>query len=95
MVTCNGVLYDGAIVIQNDRIFDVVKSRDDIPADAEIIDAKGAYVGPGFVDIHVLGCGSIDTYDASAAAVDHFLRHGIVDDKFNVLNVMSEGVLYE
>lgn len=69
-------MYDGTVVIQNDRIFDVIKSNESLPEGTEIIDAKGAYVSPGFVDIHVHGDGNTQTYDASAAAVDHFLRHG-------------------
>lgn len=76
LVTPNGILYDGILVIKNNRIFDMMKSSDPIPANAEIIDAKGAYVGPGFVDIHVHGFGNSGTYDADASVVDHFLSHG-------------------
>ncbi len=76
VVTPDGILYDGTIVIQNDRISDIIKNNADIPDNAEIIDAKGAYIGPGFVDIHVHGDSGTNTYDASAGAVDHFIRHG-------------------
>ena len=75
-VTPNGIIYDGKLVVENNRIFDILEAGDPIPADAEIIDAMGAYAGPGFVDIHVHGFGSRATYDADAGAIDHFLSHG-------------------
>lgn len=52
IVTPNGILYDGKLVIQDDKIFDILTCDDAITADAEIIDALGAYIGPGFVNIH-------------------------------------------
>lgn len=76
IVTPNGILYDGKLMIRDNRIFDILTCHDTTPADAQIIDAKGAYVGPGFVDIHVHGFGKTETYDADAATVDHFLSHG-------------------
>ena len=51
-----GILFDGAILLDGDRIVAVGERREvEIPADCEMIDAGGAYVGPGFVDIHVHG----------------------------------------
>lgn len=44
------------IVIENGKITKIVSNKEDI-ADAETIDAKGQYVAPGFVDIHVHGGG--------------------------------------
>lgn len=76
IVTPDGILYDGTLVIENNRIADILNSISGLPDGTEVIDAKGSYVGPGFVDIHVHGSGSIETWDASAAVVDHFLRHG-------------------
>lgn len=63
-------------MIRDARIFDVLPRGSAIPAEARRIDARGAYVGPGFVDIHVHGGGSCKTFDESAGAADHFLRHG-------------------
>ena len=48
----------------------------DIPFDAKIIDAEGAYVGPGFVDIHVHASEGRRTYVELKEASDYFLRHG-------------------
>lgn len=76
VVTPYGILFDGIVVIENNRILKVTSDEKEIPANAEMIDAKGAYVGPGFVDIHVHGRGEYATYDASAEVVDEFLKHG-------------------
>ena len=60
LVLENGILFDGAMLIENGRILDFGPQREVfIPADAEIIDAQGAYVGPGFVDIHVHAGGGV------------------------------------
>lgn len=73
----NGIVWDGLIVIENGRILQA-GSREEvtIPANAQCIDAKGAYVGPGFVDIHVHGGGGYSTCFAPKEAAQHFLRHG-------------------
>ncbi len=58
----DGIIFDGTLIISGDRIVDFGRKADiEIPAGAEKIDAEGAYVGPGFVDIHIHGIGK-DTY---------------------------------
>ncbi len=50
------------------------------PLDAQIIDARGSYISPGFIDIHVHGGAGADFMDGSAEAVRTALkahaRHG-------------------
>ena len=74
----NGILWDGILLIDNGRILSVCKAAEaDIGEDIEIIDAKGAYVGPGFVDIHVHGGDGEAFFGGDIArAARHFLRHG-------------------
>lgn len=72
-----GILFDGVVLLDGDRIAAVGdRGSVQIPADAERIDAQGAYVGPGFVDIHVHGGNGymFDTQPLEAA--EHFLAHG-------------------
>lgn len=60
------ILHDGVvetnIFIENDKI---VAISDEQPTDYEIIDAKGLYVSPGFIDVHTHGRAGSDTmYDS-------------------------------
>ncbi|MCE5188763.1 MAG: amidohydrolase family protein [Eubacteriales bacterium] len=68
----------GNLLIDGERI--VASGNVDIPACAEIIDAAGLYVGPGFVDEHSHGyqqyCESLSVkVDPAAVAAAH-LKHG-------------------
>lgn len=73
----NGILFDGAILLEGDRIAAVGDRREvEVPEGCEMIDADGAYVGPGFVDIHVHG-GAGHMFDSEPLqAAEHFLRNG-------------------
>ena len=74
----NGIVWDGIILIDNDRITSVGRASE-IKTDGatEIIDAKGAYIGPGFVDIHVHGGNGEAFFGGDiAVAAQHFLKHG-------------------
>ncbi len=42
---------------------------DDVPANAEVIDAKGGYVSPGLIDIHIHGYLGEDTSDGNAEGI--------------------------
>jgi len=72
-----GILWDGVILLEGDRIVAAGDRRElEIPDGCEMIDAEGAYVGPGFVDIHVHG-GNGHMFDAEPLeAAEHFLRNG-------------------
>ena len=47
-----------------------------VPEGAEIIDAKGLYVGPGFVDIHTHSDGYVFFQEEPERASQHHLKHG-------------------
>ncbi len=73
----NGILYDGVILIEGDRILAVGdRAEVEIPTDANCIDAKGSYVGPGFVDLHCHGGNGSMFYSEPEKAAEHFLAHG-------------------
>lgn len=77
LVLENGIVWDGAIIIENGILKNFGKESEiNIPADANVIDAEGAYVGPGFVDIHVHGGNEFQTYDNPKEAAEFFLSHG-------------------
>lgn len=45
-----------------------------LPPAIEKIDAAGNYVSPGFINIHIHGCGGADTMDATPEALDSMSR---------------------
>ena len=78
LVLESGILWDGALLLQGERIIKYGKQRDmeEEIASAEIrIDAKGAYVGPGLVDIHShAGSSTLFQEDPVTAANGHLAK---------------------
>ena len=73
----NRIIWDGVILLSDDKIIDYGRGRDiDIPQDAKVIDANGAYVGPGFVDIHVHGGNGLSICFETEKAAEYFLKYG-------------------
>ena len=58
------LLFDNKII---DIVDDVILSDSD---DIQIIDAKGAYVSAGFIDLHIHGSGGADVMDATPEALE-------------------------
>ena len=54
----------GKAVLFTDKIVGIVDEAE-IPADAEVIDAEGGYVSPGFIELHIHGYLSKDVCDAN------------------------------
>ncbi len=68
---------NGVILIEDGVIKDFGEARKlPVPENAEIIDAKGLYVGPGFVDIHTHSDGYVFFQDDPERASQHHLKHG-------------------
>ena len=90
-----GILFDGAILLDGDRIAWVGDRRDaQIPDGCEMLDAEGAYVGPGFVDIHVHGGNGYMFDTEPLQAAEHFLRNGETTQLATLYyNLSKEGFL--
>ena len=68
---------DAVLLVENGKIVDFGEARKlAIPEGAEVIDAEGAYVGPGFVDIHTHSDGYVFFQDEPERASQHHLKHG-------------------
>lgn len=66
------ILKDGIVedhVLAFDNKICGITTKDQIPADSEVIDAKGGYVAPGLVDIHIHGYLGEDTSDGNADGI--------------------------
>ncbi len=66
IVTDRDIL-DGYNIIFNHKIISITK---EIPEDIEIIDAKGAYLSAGFIDIHIHGSSGADVMDATPNSLE-------------------------
>lgn len=71
------ILEHGRILIDGGHIL-AVGTRAEIPLSeqTQVLDARGAYVGPGFVDIHTHGGNGAMFYREPQRAAQHFLAHG-------------------
>jgi len=82
LFTPTDVIPDGAVLVNGERI-EAVGKRDElaVPAAAQRLDAKGGYIAPGLVNIHVhgvAGYGSMDGQVTSLRAMSRlFLLHGV------------------
>lgn len=77
LVLENTLLPDGVLLIEGERIAAVGTGESlPVPEGAEILDAGGAFVGPGFVDIHVHGGDGALLCEEPERVARHFLRSG-------------------
>lgn len=67
IITPQGIWKNGCVLVTDGKITEVSKPNIDAP-NAEVIDAKGKYVSPGFIDIHIHGGGGRDFMDNSVSA---------------------------
>ena len=77
VVLQNGIIWDGGILIDGDKIIkaDYINNIE-VLDDAEVIDADGAYVGPGFVDLHIHGGAGYNLFAEPEKVAEFFLKHG-------------------
>lgn len=73
-------LPEASLVLEGDRVAALLPAG--APADGDAtIDARGLWVTPGLIDIHIHGCGGFDTMDATPEALQGLARfqarHGV------------------
>ncbi|MVX65116.1 N-acetylglucosamine-6-phosphate deacetylase [Clostridium chromiireducens] len=68
---CNIIYLDkietGSILIENGCIKEINPTN---CSDENILDAKGLYVSPGFIDVHIHGAGGCDTMDGTSESIN-------------------------
>jgi N-acetylglucosamine-6-phosphate deacetylase len=69
IITPERIIGRGTVVVDGDTIVGVHENDVEVPG-ADVIDADGQYLAPGFIDIHVHGGGGCDFMDGE---VDDFL----------------------
>lgn len=70
IITPYRIIKNGTVIVENGTITAVVEGNV-VVADATEIDAKGRYVAPGFIDMHIHGGGGYDFMDGD---VNSFLK---------------------
>ena len=66
LVQKDGILENKVLVFDN-KIIDIC---DKIPENCEVIDAKGNYISPGLIDIHIHGSCGADVMDSTVEAIN-------------------------
>ena len=64
---------EGVLLCDGENIKGFV-AEGEIPKHAEVIDAKGNYVAPGFINVHIHGCAGADTMDGTDEALARMAR---------------------
>ena len=64
----NDVFVEGKVLLFDHRIVKIAENVDS--RDVEVIDAGGAYVSAGFIDLHIHGSGGADVMDATPDALE-------------------------
>ncbi|EES48530.1 N-acetylglucosamine-6-phosphate deacetylase [Clostridium botulinum] len=74
ITNCNIIYLDkiekGSIIIQNGKIKKINPSNFTNNEINQIIDAKGLYLSPGFIDAHIHGAGGCDTMDGTIDSIN-------------------------
>lgn len=76
LVMRDHLITDATVLCEDGKIVDFGK-KVQIPEGAEILDAKGKYVGPGLVDIHTHAAGTYWFYEDPKTAGEIVLDHGV------------------
>lgn len=69
-IICENEILENKVILFSDKIEKIIDTKElEKYEDIEKIDAKGNYVSPGFIDIHIHGSGGYDTMDGSVEAI--------------------------
>lgn len=66
----NGQILEGQVVLFEDKIIDITDESKVNTDEVTWIDAKGHYVAPGFIDLHIHGYDGKDTMDGTVDAIE-------------------------
>lgn len=84
IITPSRIIPNGTIIVIDGKIAEVLEGNAEVP-DTEEIDARGNYISPGFIDIHVHGGGGYDFMDGSEKA---FLKIAETHAKYGTTSLL-------
>ncbi|BFT74788.1 N-acetylglucosamine-6-phosphate deacetylase [Paenibacillus sp. P36] len=77
IVTADRLIPNGLVHMENGWIVGVGEAGSmEVPLGSEVLDAKGAYIAPGFVDIHCHGGGGVWSWEQPYEFALSHLKHG-------------------
>lgn len=77
LITANKLIPNGVVIIEDGLITDFgVAGEVQVPAGLPVVDANGAYIAPGFVDIHCHGGGGVWSWEQPHTFALAHLKHG-------------------
>ena len=71
-------IVENSVLLYSDVIEGIVH-EENMPGNAEIIDAKGGYVSPGFIDLHIHGYLGKDVCDGEEESI-RTISKGIIEN---------------
>ena len=81
IITGKKRIENSSVYIEHGRITEILPEQGGIPGDWQVIDAEGAYVVPGFIDLHFHGAMGKDTMDAAQSSLclmsEYCATHGV------------------
>lgn len=70
IITSDKIIKNASVLCENRKIIDIIPiSKPEILAD-NIIDAKGSYISPGFIDTHIHGGGGCDVMNGTLESLE-------------------------
>jgi len=85
------IIPEGTIVVSGNKIIEIAESNIEVDGAFEI-DAKGQYISPGFIDMHVHGGGGHDFMDGS---VEAFLKIAETHARFGTTSMLPTALTAE
>ena len=98
VISASGVSTDTGVLVRGSRIVETGPTRDMLMRSPDsIIDARGVFVAPGFIDIHIHGSAGFDTMDAIPSALARMAEfvsaHGVTGFLPTVMSTPMEHML--
>ena len=86
----------GKALAYDDKIVDIL-DESAIPAGAEVIDAKGGYVAPGLIDVHIHGYVGLDVSDGNPDDIrkisEGIVKNGVTLWQPTTMTIAKEKIL--
>ena len=88
------IILENKIVRNKTLVFDntILGIENTPPPFSQIIDAKGMYITPGLIDIHIHGCHGADTMDSTQTALKTISRGAA---KYGVTSILPTTITYD